>query len=88
MYMSYCRMEGTRMELRVCLNDVEEHVNREAEYPVSERECYHFREMVTEFVDWLHDMDLLDEDGYLDVDALNDVCDDMAKAADDEEVSE
>jgi hypothetical protein len=36
-------------------------------------------------VGWLHDMALLDDEGYLDEDALNEVCDDMMKAREDEE---
>lgn len=79
MYMSYCRFEGTHAELRACLGDVEDHVNGDAEYKVSENEIGHFESMVREFVDWLHDMALLDEEGYLDEDALNEVCDDMMK---------
>jgi len=85
MYMSYCRFEGTRMELNACLNDVEEHVNGEAEYPVSENEVNHFRWMVENFAGWLHDMALLDDEGYLDEDALNEVCDDMMKGKEDNE---
>ena len=80
MYMSYCRFEGTRQELRACLNDVDEHVNGEAEYKVSESEIGHFENMIRDFVDWLHDMELLDEEGYLDDDALNEVLDSMNKA--------
>ena len=85
MYMSYCRYEGTRMELSACLSDVEAHVNREAEYEVSPNEIEWFRRMVTEFTDWLHDMALLDEDGYLDEEALDDICVDMASKADEDE---
>lgn len=80
MYMSYCRFEGTRMELNACLNVVEEHVNHEAEYSVSENEINNFQLMVQDFVDWLHNMALLDDEGYLDEDALNEVCEDMSKA--------
>ena|GEM_PF-6397536 len=80
MYMSYCKFEGTRMELNSCLNTVEEHVNHEAEYAVSENEVNNFQQMVIDFVGWLHDMALLDDDGYLDEDALNEVCEDMGKS--------
>lgn len=79
MYMSYCRHEGTLAELRACLADVEEHVNGEAEYEVSDREIDCFQNMVGTFVDWLHDMELLDDEGKLDRDALMDVCDSMKK---------
>lgn len=80
MYMSYCRYEGTRDELRVCLKDAEEHINGEAEYKVSETEIHHFENMIREFTDWLHDMALLDEDGYLNDDALNEVLESMKTA--------
>lgn len=82
MYMSYCRFQGTRAELNACLGVVEEHVNDEAEYPVSENEIANFQYIVNDFVTWLHDMALLDDEGYLDEDALNDICDSMIKAND------
>ncbi len=70
MYMSYCRFEGTNAELRACLSDIEEVLNEENEYPISEREATCFCYMVENFVDFLHDADLLDEDGELDTDML------------------
>ena len=85
MYMSYCRFQGTRQELRRCLQDVEDHVNGEAEYPVGDEEIRHFRHMVTDFVEWLQNMELLDEDGYLDDDAMSQVCEQMAKGYEEEE---
>lgn len=88
MYMSYCRFEGTRQELRACLSDVEEHVNEEAEYEVSDSEINHFRFMVEDFVGWLNDMALLDEDGEIDQDALEQVCKAMAKSYGQEEEDE
>lgn len=84
-YMSYCRYEGTYSELRACLNDVEEHVNEEAEYEVSDHEIQHFRNMVEYFHDFLCNMELLDEDGNLDDDALDAVCEAMAKSHEPEE---
>ncbi len=84
-YMSYCRYEGTYSELRACLNDVEEHVNKEAEYEVSDHEIQHFRNMVEYFHDFLCNMELLDEDGNLDDDALDAVCEAMAKSYEEEE---
>ena len=84
-YMSYCRYEGTYSELRACLNDVEEHVNEEAEYEVSDHEIQHFRNMVEYFHDFLCNMELLDEDGNLDMDALDTVCEAMAKSYEEEE---
>ena len=84
-YMSYCRYEGTYSELRACLNDVEEHINEEAEFEVSDHEIQHFRNMVEYFHDFLCNMELLDEDGNLDDDALDAVCEAMAKSYEPEE---
>ena len=80
MYMSYCRFEGTRRELAACLNEVIDHVNEEAEYEVSEPEIRHFKNMIVNFVDFLHDMCLLDDEGYLDREELDKVCQAMAKS--------
>lgn len=82
MYMSYCRFEGTRRELEACLQEVEEHVNEEAEYEVSDHEIAHFKKMIVDFVGWLNDMCLLD--GELDHDELDRVCESMAKCYNDE----
>lgn len=87
MYMSYCRFEGTREELTVCLNEVTDHVNEEAEYEVSDPEIRHFKNMIVNFVDFLHDMCLLDDEGYLDREELDKVCQAMAKSyREDEEI--
>ena len=80
MYMSYCRFEGTRGELAACLNEVTDHVNEEAEYEVSDPEIRHFKNMIVNFVDFLHDMCLLDDEGYLDREELDKVCQAMAKS--------
>ena len=80
MYMSYCRFEGTRRELAACLNEVIDHVNEEAEYEVSDPEIRHFKNMIVNFVDFLHDMCLLDDEGYLDREELDKVCAAMAKS--------
>ena len=87
MYMSYCRYEGTYSELRSCLSDVEEHVNEEAEYEVSDREIQWFRNMVELFHEFLCEQELMDEDGNLDMNALDKVCEAMAKRYDEEEES-
>lgn len=88
MYMSYCRFEGTRSELNACLADVEEHAYEEAEYEVSDREINHFRQMVEHFYGWMVDMGLIDFNGELDRETLNDICEKMGKsyAEDPEEV--
>ena len=85
MYMSYCRFEGTSAEHRACLSDVDEHVNGEAEYEVSDREINQFRNMVEYFVGWLNDQCLLDEDGDLNYDELEQVCEAMKRTCREEE---
>ena len=80
MYMSYCRFEGTRNELRSCMADVEAHISEEAEYEVSENEINHFRSMVYDFAGWLQDMALLDDNGCVNDKELDDVCAAMARA--------
>lgn len=79
MYMSYCRFEGTRMELQSCFEAVEEHVNGEAEYAVSEREIYNFKRMIGDIAEFLYNNDLLDENGEINQTALDDVCAAMEK---------
>lgn len=88
MYMSYCRFEGIYSELRACLNDVEEHVNEYAEYAVSEHEIQHFRNMVELFHGFMCDMSLLDENGNLNWDAIDSVCETMKKSYGEEEDEE
>ena len=78
MYMSYCRFEGTAQELHACMGDVEDHVNQEAEYAVSDHEIRHFRNMVIDFAGWLYDMGLLNADGEIDEEELDRVCESMA----------
>ena len=88
MYMSYCRFEGTHDELRACLADVDEHVNEEAGEKVSDREIQHFRNMIEYFVGWLNDQALLDEDGCLNYEELDQVCEAMGKAYGEEDEEE
>ena len=76
-YMSYCRFEGTQIELQNCLYDVEDHMTEQAEYPVSESEIGHFQSMVEDFYYWMNDVGLLNEFGELDEEVLNDICDKM-----------
>ena len=83
-YMSYCRFEGTRQELRTCLNVVEEHVYEEAEYEVSEREINHFKAMVKEFHDFMYEMNLLDEYGDLNEDRLEEIAELLSMAYEEE----
>lgn len=78
MYMSYCKFEGAKAELGSCLATVDEHVNEEARDEVSEREIWFFRSMVREFYDWMHDVCLLDFEGNLDEEVLDEICESMA----------
>lgn len=79
MYMSYCRFEGTRHELNACISEVEEHINEEAEYEVSDHEIRHFRQMIQEFVEFMDENELLDEYGELDNSKLDDICEAMSR---------
>lgn len=81
MYMSYCRFDGTRMELQACFESVEEHVNGEAEYAISEREIYMFKRMIGDIAEFLYNNDLLDENGEINQAALDDVCAAMEKGS-------
>lgn len=85
MYMSYCRFEGTHQELKACLADVDEHLAEMAEYEVSEDEVDHFRDMVKDFIGWMQDSELITEDGELDEEQLDRICDMMRKSYKEEE---
>ena len=85
MYMSYCRFEGTRHELDACIGEVYDHYNEEAEYEVSENEIENFRRMVHNFVELLNDTGILDEDGEINNDALDGVCETMRHRYTDED---
>lgn len=85
MYMSYCRFEGTRSELAACLSEVEDHINLEAEYEVSEKEINHFRRMVKMFVEFLQEQEIIDEEGELDKEVLDRVCESMAHGYEEED---
>lgn len=84
-YMSYCRHEGTLSELRICLDDAIEHVNEEAQYEVSSREIECFKHIITEVYDFMNDMSLLNSDGELDFDELENICEAMSKSYDAED---
>ena len=73
-YMSYCRQEGTFAELRLCLSDVEAHIDGEADDVVSDREIRNFKGMVECFYNFLMDQDLLTDEGELDEERLEEVC--------------
>lgn len=76
--MSYGRQENTYAALREALGDVSDHINEEAQYPVSEREIMEFRHMMQFVVEFMYENDLLDEDGELDDEALCRVCEAMS----------
>lgn len=73
------------MELRACLNEVDDHVMESAEYEISNNEINHFRQMVIEFVGFMKDNDLLDENGDLNFTELDHVCTNMAQSFNEEE---
>ena len=77
MYMSYCRFEGTKMELDACIDDVRDHYFEIAEYEVSGNEIDHFRKMVRNFVEFLNELELLNDDNEVDEDKLEEVCEMM-----------
>ena len=85
MYMSYYRFEGTRSELAACLSEVEDHINLEAKYEVSEQEINHFRRTVKMFVEFLQEQELLNEEGELDKEVLDRVCESMAHGYEEED---
>jgi ribosomal protein S15P/S13E len=62
------------------LNEAQEHINGEAEDKVSAREIECFKDIIRDVVDFLNDNCLLDEDGMIDREGLDDVCQAMAKA--------
>ena len=68
------------VELKACLADVDEHLAEMAEYEVSEDEVDHFRDMVMDFFGWMQDNELITEDGELDEDQLDGICQAMRKA--------
>lgn len=78
MYMSYCRCEGTLHEMRAVLEDVEYHIHESAPHRMSDGEIQSFKSMVTEFVNWINDMGLLEDEVYLDDEELDRVCYAMA----------
>jgi hypothetical protein len=78
MYMSYCRFEGTRQEMDSCINEVIDHINGDADYKVSDREIEEFRKMLRNFVEFLQDTEILDANGDIDGDVLDEVCKDMS----------
>ena len=75
--MSYCRYNNTRSDLNDCISDCTKHVDMSAEYKVSDSEVDQFRGMVEEMVEFLLDLELIDEHGELDCDRLDDVCKSM-----------
>lgn len=77
MYMSYCRNEGALAEVRCALSDVDAHIDEDAEYSVSEREIDCFKSLITELYDWMCERELIDCNGELDTDGLEEICEKM-----------
>lgn len=76
-YMSYCRFEGTHHELRACLNEVQDHIDCEAEFSVSDGEIAQFKEMVEYFHEFLVDAGILEMGTRIQQDRLEEVCEQM-----------
>lgn len=72
------------MELQACFEAVEEHVNGEAEYPISEREIHNFKRMIGDIAEFLYNNDLLHENGEINQTALDDVCTAMERGEEDD----
>lgn len=83
-YMSYCKFEGTKHELAICLDDVMEHINEEAQYEVSDHEIEHFKQMIYVFVEFLQETEIIDEYGDIDENNLETVCEKMKKGYEEE----
>ena len=79
MYMSYCRFEGTRMELDACLAEVAEHIEGCAEDEVSDREIEEFRKIVKNMYWMMAELEIIDENGELNESELDWVCEKMAE---------
>lgn len=77
MYMSYCRFEGTKNELRACLENVQEHIEDIAEYSVSDMEIESFQDICEEMFYFLKDNCIINDDAYIDWDELEKVCNKM-----------
>jgi hypothetical protein len=75
--MSYCRYAGTCHELSACLDDVEEHINKEAEYEVSESEIDYFTSLVRLFYGFMVDNGLIDYDSELNEGRLAEIAETM-----------
>lgn len=72
--MSYCRYTNTLDDLRDCINDALSHVNEEAEYPVSKSEINCFRQMVKEFYQMMDFCAMINDDGTLNEEELDECC--------------
>ena len=66
MNMSYCEMNNTKMDLRICLMHVDEHINRNALYSIRDSEICDFKDMVIDFYNFMIENSLLAGDTELD----------------------
>ena len=85
MFRSDGKFESTNHELNQRLWDVDDHIMGEKD-PVSDREARYFMGMVDDFVDWLNDHRLLDENNEIDRKRLKEIGEDMimGRASEDE----
>lgn len=85
--MSYCRFHNTSLDLEECLAVVlNRYYDDGDEYSaVSDEECERFKIMVHQIADFFNDLELLDEDGYVDENKLDEVVSKMQSDEEDEE---
>lgn len=84
-YMSYCRFEGTKHELAICLGEVQAHIDKEARYEVSENEIEYFKDMVYDFIEFCRDNNIIKNVTEINKEVLKQVCDKMRESYDEEE---
>lgn len=86
MYRTDGKFESTNHQLQQRLWDVDDHIMGE-KAPVSDREANYFMGMVYDFVDWLNDHRLLDENNEIDQKRLKEIGEDMimGRVTDDED---
>lgn len=77
--MSNCGFWKVRYDLKARFNIVDNKVNGCCESAIPEHEVKDFRQLIEDIVDWLRNMNLLDDYGELNEDELSDVCSVMMK---------
>ena len=79
MCMDYCKFEITERELDRCLSDVSDHIEGFADVAISESQIIAFQEMMIRIHSFCQRYSLIDAEGGLDLDVLDDVCKAMAE---------